>query len=307
MLVMLGLGMLARHIRIIPEKAEQVLSGLIVKICLPALILDNILSNYTWETLKVSLSSFFVPFVAMVAGFLLSLGVSRLMKVPAGKRGRFHTMFFLSNSIFVGLPVVRAIFGEEAVSLGLLYYLANTVLFWTVGYSQISGDGDIQQGRPRQRFSASSLKKLFSPPLVALGGSILLMIAGFTPPAFLMNAAKYMGSAVTPLSMLFIGVALYSVFRQGFRWDRSFWGILLGRVVLLPLLTYAVGRLFGVGLLPLAVFVIQAAMPVMTQVSILSNMAGADEDYPASATLLTTLAGFACIPLYTVWISSWGL
>ena len=46
-----------------------------------------------------------------------------------GRRGIFQSTFTTSNTIFVGLPVTMALFGEEAIPYTLLYFFANTTFF----------------------------------------------------------------------------------------------------------------------------------------------------------------------------------
>ena len=61
--------------------------------------------------------------------------------------GTFASMFTLSNTIFIGLPVNFVLFGEGSLPYVLLNYIANTSFFWTIGAYSIARDGAILAGR----------------------------------------------------------------------------------------------------------------------------------------------------------------
>lgn len=50
------------------------------------------------------------------------------------------TMFTAANTIFMGLPVNMAVFGEKAIPYALLYYICNTTFFFTIGIMLIAKD-----------------------------------------------------------------------------------------------------------------------------------------------------------------------
>ena len=56
-------------------------------------------------------------------------------------------------------------------------------------------------------------------------------------------------------------------------------------------------HLFGMSGLPLSVFVVESALPVVTQVTVLAGAYGADEKYAATGACLSTLASFITIPI----------
>ena len=69
-------------------------------------------------------------------------------------------MFFNSNTIFVGLPINQALFGDASIPYVLIYYMCNTTFFWTLGTYLIQRDGEGEAEFDLK----TSLKKIFSPP-----------------------------------------------------------------------------------------------------------------------------------------------
>ncbi len=87
-------------------------------------------------------------------------------------------MFAFSNSVFIGVPVSRALFGEAVLPYTLLYYLANTSLFWGRGLPLMRRWGGAARGR----------RQAPPVPLVVILICFLLVLARFRPPQFFMDA-----------------------------------------------------------------------------------------------------------------------
>ena len=121
---------------------------------------------------------------------------------------------------------------------------------------------------------------------------------GVKPPAFLLATAKYLGSMTTPLSLLFIGVVMHGVNLKKLRLDRDILGVLIGRFIVSPLAVLLVAAYFPIPDFMKKVFVIQAALPAMTQTSILASMYKADVEYAATLVSVTNLAALVAIPIY---------
>jgi predicted permease len=101
----------------------------------------------------------------------------------------------------------------------------------------------------------------------------------------------------TPLSMLFIGIVISRVEWRKLRLERDLLLVLAGRFLVSPLLLVLAVRPFGLPLLMKEVFLVQAAMPAMTQTPILAAAYGADAEYAGLATSLSTVLGLVTIPL----------
>ena len=85
---------------------------------------------FTHDSLVQNASGIAVSMLSIAGLILPGLAPWRgWARVPANRRGVFISMFAFSNSVFIGVPVSTALFGEEAVGFALLYYIANTSIF----------------------------------------------------------------------------------------------------------------------------------------------------------------------------------
>lgn len=292
--LMIGLGMLLNHIGWIRDEHGALLSRLVTRVALPAMIISKICTQYTRESLIESAPGILAPFVSLLLTCGVGLLVALLWRVQKGRRGVFTCMFMFSNSVFIGLPVSVALFGDSVVPYTLLYYIANTMLFWSIGHAMMMNDGG-----HKFSFTRASLKNLLPMPLIVFVGCVALVLLGLNLPGFVLDAARYVGDLVTPLSLLFTGLILMRMFREGrFRWRRGYAMILFGRFLAAPLLLLLTSRFIAMPELMRNALLVQATMPVMSQTPIVAGECGSDEEYAAGGIALTTLCSLVSIPAY---------
>jgi predicted permease len=296
MLVMIGIGMLLCRLGWVTPRIDDFLAKSVTNVALPCMSFHQLLTNYHRAELLTALPALGLAYGSIGALYALSIPLSRLLRIPEKRRGTFRATFSFGNTIFIGLPINTALYGAAALPATLMYYLANTTLFWTLGANGIQTDG----GAPRRRlFSRATLRRLLTPPMIAIAVCIALVLleAPRVPP--LMRAAEYMGNLVTPLSLLFVGGMLYRMLRQGVRWQRGYGAFVLSRFVLSPALILSLIYAFG-GLPPLwrSAFLVQASMPAQSSSAIVAHSFHADAEYATGGITITTLLSMLTIPLF---------
>jgi hypothetical protein len=302
-IIMIGLGFILAKRGWFEGKAPALISRLVVSVALPAYMINNLLGGYDRQGLLSMLPGLGVPFVTMISGFILASLLAVLIRIPKGRRGTFASMFSLSNSIFIGLPVNMLLFGDESLPFVLLYYIANTTCFWTIGTFGIANDGALLSSGPKPSlFSLSGLKRLLSPPLVAFIVAVLLILLEIRLPKWVMDTTRYLGNMTTPMSMLFVGIVVARVDWKKLRFGLDMLVLVAGRFVFTPLIVFLLVKGGDFPVLMKQVFVIQAAMPAMTQTPILAEAYKADSEYAGLGTSLTTLLSLVSIPVYMAFV-----
>ncbi|HWR40913.1 MAG TPA: AEC family transporter [Patescibacteria group bacterium] len=294
-MLMIALGYILRRKGVFDETTGKVFTTLVSNIALPAYMVWNLTSSFTREKLLSLEDGLVIPFLSMLASFAIGYVISKAIKIAPCRQGTFTCMFFVSNTIFIGLPVNLALFGDQSVPYVLLYYMANTCLFWTIGVYAISRDGSAE--RPAF-LSFQNIQKTFSPPLLGFLVGVLLVLLEIKLPASLLDTCKYLGNLTTPLSMLFIGMSIYGVGLHEIKLNKDMIALIFGRFIISPLTVCFIAMLLPIPLLMKQVFIIQSAMPVITQASIISKAYNADHRYAAVMTAVTTVLAITAIPIY---------
>jgi len=301
-IVMIAVGYLLARWGWFNESSTKLIARLVTQIALPAYMIATITKQFTADKLLATLPGLRFPILNMAILFGHSFGVMRALNIKKGHRGLFSSMFLNSNTVFIGLPVNQALFGSSALPYVLVYYMANTTIFWTLGVYLIQRDGtgaakfDLKQ----------TLKKIFSPPLLGFMIGVLLVLGKVHLWGFLMDDFSYIGGLTVPLSMIFIGISMATAGLSSMRFDRDSIGILLGRFIFAPVLMTLMLIPMSIPLEMKQVFILQSAMPVMTNAPVVAKLYGADADYAAVMVTETTLLSLIVIPILMVIVqSSW--
>ena len=275
------------------DKSRGLIAKLVTQVALPCYMLYTITQRFTAADLLKMLPALRFPALSMVILLGVATGVARIFAVRQDRRGLFISMFFNSNTIFVGLPINQALFGDASIPYVLIYYMCNTTFFWTLGTYLIQRDGEGEA----QFDLKTSLKKVFSPPLMGFLLGLVLVMLQIKLPAFLASDLQYLGNLTTPLSMIFIGLSVSHVGVKQLVLGKEQLLILLGRFLVAPLLMASIVYWVPLPSLMKQVFIIQSAMPVMTNAPVVARLYGADSDYAAVMVTETTLATMVVIPI----------
>lgn len=281
-------------------ESQVLLSRLVTIVALPPFLLYNMTSSFTRDGLLHLAYGTLIPFTSIVSTFALSLLIARMLKVSSDRHGIFCAGFSFSNTIYIGIPVNLALFGEAALPYVLLYYIAHTVFFWTVGNYFIAAGGEKKN---EKLFSPGTLRKIISPPLVGFLTGLALVLLDMKLPVFLENTAKYLGNLTTPLVIMIIGVTLQGMGLNKIRINRELLFILLGRFVLSPLIIIAITWVVPLPELMRRVFIMQASLPAISSLALLAGYYKSDAEFAAVTVSSTTLFSIITVPVFMIIIT----
>ncbi len=277
------------------EETKTMLPRLLTLITLPPYMLHNVVETFSRDDLIHLIYGSAVPAVSIGVTALIGHLMSKFMKKPRGRAGIFRIGIFTSNTIYIGLPVNIALFGEAAIPYVFLYYFANTTFFWTLGNYLLSLDSD--RMRPERVCSLTTLKRIFSPPFLGFLLGLGLVMLNLRPPDFLMDAAGYVGGLSAPLAIFFIGIIMAGVKLRQLQLDRDVLMLLFGRFIVSPATIILLTRFIELPPLMTKVFIIQSSLPVVTAAVMLSSYYHSDREYASVVVSLSTLLSMLTIPL----------
>lgn len=295
LLVLTGYILAARAV--FPPACVRSLPGFITNISLPPFLACTIISSLEQENILELLHGAAVPFILMLVLYILACAVGKICHVPARRFGLFCACVSNPNTIFIGIPVNMALFGNSSVSYVLVYYFASTSFFWTVGNYFISRDQTQGDGE-RRIDKGSKLRKIVSAPIIGFLCGMLMVTLKIPVPAFLFQWASLLGQLTTPLALIFIGVTLQGIAWKNFRPDRDMIMALVGRMGISPLLMALLLKFISLPPLMGKVFIIQSSLPVLMQVAILSAYYRTDPQFGSIMVATSTVCCALTVPFY---------
>lgn len=297
--IIIAIGILLDRKGWFNEESVGLVSKLVAYVCLPTYMLTNMIANFRRDELLSMVGGLVVPFVSIFVGFFLSKLIGRLMGMEKSHRGIFTVAVSFSNVIFIGLPVCVSLFGDTCVPYIMLYYMANTVMFWTIGNHELA----VGAGTEQPLLSKKSLKSLVSPPLMGFFFGLIFVMLQLGLPQPVFSAFRYVGSMTTPLAMVFTGIAMSKIDWHKITLGKEAIVAMLGRYLICPLIVFALAPMFNLDSMMAKVFVILAAMPMMSNGSIMTRFYGGDYQFAAMLASLSTALAIVVIPFY-MWLVS---
>lgn len=272
------------------------ISKLIMNVALPASIFVSVLKYLTLDKLIQVAPGLLYTFGSVIIGYIIAFIAVKLFKIRPGRRGVFINTVANANTIFIGLPLNIALFGDKALPYFLVYYITNTVSTWAFGALLIARDSKDGQAKKTGGFN---WKKLLPAPLIGFLVALVFLLFSIPVPDFATNTLTYLGNLVTPLSLIYIGIVLAKAGLSSIKFDRDTILALIGRYIVLPVVTVIILWLFGKGLPAdeYKTYVVQASVPALAVLPILANEGGGDVEYATNIVTTSTLLFVVVIPI----------
>ncbi len=300
-ILMIALGYILKSLGWFDESFSKSISSLITKVALPASIFVSVLKNLSKSSLIELSGSLIYPVGAVILSYVVAYLLVKILRIQPGRRGIFMNAVVNANTIFIGLPLNIALFGEKSLPYFLVYYVTNTVSTWAFGVFLIANDDPTKvKGETKKKIN---WKKLLPPPLVGFIVAILFLVLEIPVPDFIQSTLGYVGGIVTPLSLIYIGIVLHDAGLKSIHFDRDTIFALIGRFILAPALLIAlisVGNQFvGANLAPLLkqTLVVQSATPMLAVLPILANEAHGDVKYATNLVTTSTVLFVIVVPV----------
>lgn len=301
-IVMIAIGYILRKRHWFHHTFSENVSKLITNVALPCSIFYSVLKYLDMNVLKELSNRLIFTFASVIIGYVTAYIVIKIFKIRRGRRGVFYNAVVNANTIFIGLPLNMALFGEEASKYYLMYYITNTISIWTLGYILLENDSTEE----KESKGGFNPKKLLSPPLIAFVAAFIVLVLGISIPKPLVETTKYLGNIVTPLALLYIGIVLADAGLHSINFDLDTILALLGRfvfssIVMVALLKVA-GQFMQQDSLEIKTFVIQSAAPVFAALPILTNQTEGDIEYATNVVTTSTILFVVVIPVLMMFL-----
>ncbi|MEA2012136.1 MAG: AEC family transporter [Verrucomicrobiota bacterium] len=289
----IGLGMLARHLKYLKEEDLSHWSKLIIDFLFPCLIFSSITGNLKAERLHELWPMPFIGFGLMFFGAVVGIFLKKWVYSDSIElRNTFHHFCAINNYGFLPIVLVQNLLGPKALPLLFLLNLGSNFAFWTIGVGLLGG-----------KIDKKTLKNIISPTLITLLCSLILVVTGlssYVPRTFL-NITNSAGNAAIPCMLMIIGASLYSALkiRDHIR-DLIYISFL--RLILIPMATILLLRLIPLPEDAYKIAYIVAIMPAAVSSTIIARRFGGDTNFAGQVSFYTTLLSIITIPAFMYFI-----
>lgn len=258
------LGFILQKFKIFSEDMPLTLNKFVIYISLPALILVAI------PKLTFSMEMFIPPLVAwvvMIVSAIIIFLFSRAMHFPKKIEGALMLVGVLTNSSFVGIPMITAYLGKDSLAYLMMYDQLGTAIalgtYGTLVVAYYTHSGAVVP-------SQIAKKILLFPPFMALVLAFALL--GRTYPSALEFTLESLASTVVPMALVAAGLQLKLFLPK--EEIKPFILSIGVKLFIAPLVAILLCSIFGWNSLASQVAIMEAGMAPMITAGAIASMAG---------------------------------
>lgn len=289
MLLLVVIGFFIRKRGIVSTEGRMNMIDLCLNITLPFNILYSFLRKWDWNL-----------FIACGVILLLSIGFNAIsvffsailykkQEVNRQKTLKYGTI--ISNSGFLGNPMVEGIYGSDGLLYAALFMLPVRIVMWTIGVAVFL------KGRNDKLWK----NILTHPCIVAIYVGVLIMVCGIQFPTFIEKTIHGISNCNTPLSMMLIGMMLAEVKPKELI-DKTTLFYTAIRLLVIPAVVFGITAFLPIDAMLRGITVIMAGMPAPITTALLSSKYGGDEKYATGMIFLSTLMSLVTLPLWCLFL-----
>lgn len=277
---------------LITKEGNKQLSAVALHIVNPLLIFMSYQSDYSSKLLRGLLWSFLLSGLS----FAVTIGLSTLLikkKRPEHDLERFSAVY--SNCGFIGIPLIRGIYGAEGVLYLTAYITLFNILIWTHGLMTMKGSKDMK----------SFLNSLKAPSVVAVFIGLIFYLLQIRLPDFLHTSLQYVSDMNTPLAMLIAGSAAAQTNVVKALKNSGLYIVATLKLVVLPLAAMALLHFIPAPHMVQMVVLIASACPVATTGTMFAIQYDKNPERCSEFFAVTTLLSGLTLPVVTMLGEMW--
>jgi len=294
--VVVLIGAIAAKFKVLTTDSKDMLSKVIFNISLPLMLFTNFFRleatpRLIANSLTILAISGFVVFFLLLVGWL----TAKAFRLKGSEAAVFKVHAMFGNTIFLGFPLITALYGVEGLLYASMFQLVSTIIMWTAGVIILShGNGTSWK---------KSLGKVFNPNTIATVAGLVCFVLSVKLPDILLKPLTELGSANTWLSMLYIGAMLVLSNAGGLLKKKNLYLVSFNRLILGPSLLIAIFWViaaltgFAPDKLVTSVIVLEASMPCMVTVVIMAKEFGSDDRLATGNVFVSTIISILTLPL----------
>lgn len=320
--ILIGIGLILYKKKVISEEGSKQISGLIINVTNPALLICSALEDgpkATLGELGIALAAYAAIFAILIAvGFL----IPRLLRIPKDHHYAYQMLTVFGNVGFIGIPLASAVLGSESLIFVSIFNLLFNLLIYTFGISllqraarqtQKSAALSAEQaetgvpystGQTKESTSANTapsasnrLQKLVNAGTISAVITIIFYLGNFHVPVILSSALSYTGRATTLLSMLVLGVSVAQMAPKDIFSHPKLYAFTLLRQILLPIGCILLMRCFLDNKLILNTMLLMVAVPAANMPLMLAKQMDMETEAISQGIILTTVLSLVTVPL----------
>ncbi len=283
--LMIAAGYICGKRGTVTKRGAQQLTSILLYVVTPMIIISSLQNMIGQVSLGNLLTAGGLAILCMGISILTSMLFFRKSLNERKKVLRFAAAY--SNCGFMGLPLAQAVLGDAGVAYASMFMVAFNLLVWTHGYASMSSTRSLNWRRI-----------VVNPGLIGFAIGLPLFVFSIRLPELLLLPVSSLASMNTPLAMIVIGSYVARVNLKEIFQDTQLYLLSGIRLLLIPLLSFAVLLPLGVDKTVATCVLILSAAPTGANTVMFAAQFGGDAKLASKAVTFTTLLSMFTLPLF---------
>ncbi|MCI9596478.1 MAG: AEC family transporter [Firmicutes bacterium] len=286
-------GLFFQKRELLTEHQNDAISSIVVNLTWPCLVIDAMQLEFSIQTLKDTGYISAMATVIFAVLILISVPLAKLLRMSKTKQYVTIFMMLFGNTGFIGIPVIKALYGTNAIFFAAIVELMNDVFLFTLGIVliQLSAGARLK----------INLRQFLNPGLIGVIIGLGLFLLNIQLPELFSGCIEMIGNATTPLTMFVIGFQLGGLKLKEIAGDWKVYAVCFIKLLIVPVAALVVAKLWAGDLTLLEkVLVVSFAMPVASVSAIFSQQYKGEAAFATKTVLLSTVFSIITIPIFAI-------
>lgn len=291
--LLIVIGFAAGRTGLVSEKGQSDLTNLVLYVTMPATIFKAMQLPFERERIQTALQIIAIMLLVYAFMYLVGRLYTHFLSASPADKDLIRAALLLSNTSFMGYPMVQSLLGEEAlfyavVGAGFLFELVS----WSLGIYLVSRRG---------KGTGFNWKKVvFSPGILAALAGLVFFVGQWPLIPPLQSVIDSLAPATSPLAMMVVGLMLSrSNVRDCFA-NKPVYGICLVKLLVIPLSLVLALRLCGLDGPRLVIPTLMVSTPTASYVAMFAGNADNNPLLASQIVFMTSLFSILTIPLISL-------
>lgn len=289
MFLVICVGYIAYKLKFFDGEFQKRMSNLIICIAQPFLIIHSIMNiEYTDKKLA---EGFYILLIGVGVHAITAIIAFLTTRWYKNKNQQTITEFgiLFANCGFLGIPVLKALFGDIGGFWAAFYIIIFNMIQWTYGMTIL--------GRGHTGIKINLKNMLLNYGTVPCLIGIILFILRIKLPAPIMGASYYIGSLCTPISMLIVGGTIATIPIKRLVSSLKVYYMGAVKLMLVPVSVIVLCKVAGLSDDMIMFAAVMSALPTAANVAMFGERYDISPDYASHAVGMITLLSAVTIPV----------
>lgn len=291
MVILMVIGVILQKKQYLSTANAKGLSIVLTRVAVPCNMVILMQREYSYEIFMGFLKTCGATFLMCCLGALMFFVVGKMKKMSLGELGLFSGGGVYSNVIFMGQPLIMAMYGAEGLIFCVAVMFTCNVFLFTV-CSFLFGLG----GENRKSFGRMMKDAFLN--LICLSAiiGVFCFVNSIALPAPIFDALQFSANTTVCLSMIYIGSLLAAAnVREIFK-DKIVYIFSFLTLIIMPIISKLIAGMFLDGM-ALNVLVVLMGTPAAAALPSFAELYGNDEKRASEYVFVSTILSVITLPL----------